>query len=186
MAIQVSKTKAAGNSGVDHSGPNNKTPPQAKQSPAYDINTQATADQMGSKEFEKDYTWGRSGYGANAFSGASSDTPNHRTRAALTVNDDDGDEVLNTIKNRGLARDPSIGDGTDRTFPMAPSSAGGFDAGAAGDEMLRSLSDGQRSGKGRVPVHSAMAPRAVDEGSPGGSVGSGLTNNQSDPVRKPS
>jgi hypothetical protein len=186
MAVQ-SKTKAAGNSGVDHSGPNNKTPPQTKQSPAYDINSQATADEKASKELRKDYEWGRSGYGANAFGGASSDTPGKRTRAALTVNNDDGDEALNTIKNRGLARDPGVGDGTDRTFPMAPSSAGGFDAGAAGDEMLRSLADGERSGKGRVPVHTAMAPRGAADGSPGGPVPSGVDlGATADPVRKPS
>jgi len=180
MAIQVSKTKAAGNSGVDHSGPNNKTPPQAKQSPDY-----GAALAQGKHDY--DSQWGRTGYGANAFSGSSSDTPAHRTRGGLTVNDDDGDEVLNTIKARGLARDPSVGDGTNRTFPMSPSTTAGFDAGAAGDEMLRSLSDGQRSGKARVPVHSAMAPRGAADGSPGGGVPSSVdTGAVADTARKPS
>lgn len=122
------------------------------------------------------------GYGQNSgFANPSSMPPGQRVISPLAANlessvDDDG--VRDTIINRGLARDPSVGDGTSRKFPMSPSSAGGFDAGAAGDEMLRSLADGDVSRKGRVGVHPAMAPRGVDEGSPGGKVGGGLSNNE--------
>lgn len=54
-------------------------------------------------EYDKDFTWGRSGYGANAYGGASSDTPGKRTRADMSVNNDDGDPVLNTIRQHGTA-----------------------------------------------------------------------------------
>jgi hypothetical protein len=39
-------------------------------------------------------------------------------------------------------------------------------------------------GKSNVPNAHGQGPRAIDSGSPGGKVG-GLTNNQSEPVRKP-
>jgi hypothetical protein len=54
-----------------------------------------------SAEQKRATSWGRGSYGANAFGGASSDTPGKRTRAALTVNHDDDDPVLNTIKQTG-------------------------------------------------------------------------------------
>lgn len=131
---------------------------------------------------------GQAGYGQNGPQ-PSSVAPGKRVVSQLGANlessvDDDG--VRDTIINRGLARDPSVGDGTDRTFPMQPSTTGGFQAGAAGDEMLRDIADGGRSGKGRVAVHSSMAPRGVDEGSPGGPVpGATDAGATANPARKP-
>lgn len=179
MAFQNGAKKSAkGNSGVDHSGPNNKTPAQTQQSPDY-----GAALAQGKRDY--DSQWGRTGYGANAFGGASSDTPGKRTRAALTANNDDTDPVLNAVKDRGLARDPRVGDDSGRTFPMQPSTAGGFDGGAASDPILRDLAAGVH-GKGTPGYHDSMLPRGPSDGSPGGSVPSGLTNKQTEPVRKPS
>ena len=45
----------------------------------------------------------KSGYGTNGFSAASSDTPSQRTRAVLTVNNDDTDSTLATIRAKGSA-----------------------------------------------------------------------------------
>ena len=54
-----------------------------------------------SAESKRSKSWGRGSYGANAYGGASSDQPGNRTRAALTVNHDDSDPVLNAIKSGG-------------------------------------------------------------------------------------
>lgn len=63
-------------------------------------------------EFAKDYTFGRQGYGSNAYGGASSDTPGKRTRADMTVNNDDSDPVLGALRQYGSAamRSPEVGD----------------------------------------------------------------------------
>lgn len=47
-------------------------------------------------------------YGCNAFSGASSDNPGARTRASLTVNNDDSDAVLETIRQNGTKLDTTV------------------------------------------------------------------------------
>lgn len=132
---------------------------------------------------------GGASYGQNGTANPSSVPAGKRVVSQLAANLESSvdDDARDTIINRGLARDPSVGDGTNRTFPMAPSSAGGFDAGAAGDEMLRDIADGGRSRKGRVPTHAAMAPRNAAEGSPGGAVPSGIDKSATaEPVRKPS
>lgn len=54
-----------------------------------------------SAEQKRTTSWGRTSYGANAFGGASSDTPGKRTRAKLTVNHDDTDPVLAAIRKDG-------------------------------------------------------------------------------------
>ena len=61
---------------------------------------------------EKDFTFGRQSYGANAYGGPSSLTPGKKERASLTVNNDDSDAVLDAIKQHGTAamRAPLPGD----------------------------------------------------------------------------
>lgn len=54
-------------------------------------------------EYDKDFTWGRSGYGSNAYGGASSDLPGKRTRAEMSVNNDDTDPVLRQLRLTGSA-----------------------------------------------------------------------------------
>lgn len=171
MAVKQTKTGAAGAQGPVSAGRTNKTPPQAAQSPDYG------AALEGSKQ-AYDSTWGRTGYGDNAFGGASSDNPGHRTRSAMTVNNDDGDEVLNTLKQRGLRNGAgeNVADATGRTFAQHAST--GFDGGAANDPELRKVA------AGNVPTHPSMAPNT---GSPSGKVGGATDYSQTqNPVRKPS
>ena len=52
-------------------------------------------------EQERSTSWGRENYGANAFDGRAVNDPGQRTRAALTVNNDDTDEVLAAIRKDG-------------------------------------------------------------------------------------
>jgi hypothetical protein len=61
---------------------------------------------------EKDFTFGRQSYGANAYGGPSSLTPGHKERASITVNNDDSDATLSAIKQHGSAamRVPLPGD----------------------------------------------------------------------------
>ncbi len=171
MANQVAK----GNSGVDHSGLANKTPAPTK------------VDPRTVTEFQKDYTFGRGNYGNNAYGGPSSLTPGMTTDGIPNLAQK-RDAVLDEIQASGTARNVMTGDATGRTWPGKDSMS---TRGLAqhDDGLLEDIASGERGGGAKsrpVPVHSSMAKRSVDEGSPGGSVGSGLNNNQSDPVRKPS
>lgn len=72
---------------------------------------------------EKDFTFGRQSYGANAYGGPSSLTPGHKERASLTVNNDGDDPVMEAIKQHGVGAggiDPMTGD----TVTMAEGVAG--------------------------------------------------------------
>jgi hypothetical protein len=71
-----------------------------------------------SAEGKRSKSWGRGSYGANAYGGASSDTPKQRTRAALSVNRDDSDPVLNAIKHGGAKTQD--GNGQTRTVNATP------------------------------------------------------------------
>ena len=57
----------------------------------------------------------KEGFGQNGFAGASSDLPGERTRAGLTVNNDDTDPVLDAVKKFGTAamRAPEVGDSVE-------------------------------------------------------------------------
>lgn len=69
-----------------------------------------------SAENKRSKSWGRGSFGANAYDGGSSDVPGQRTRAALTVNNDDGDAVLNAIKSGGAKSQ----DGNGQTRDVDP------------------------------------------------------------------
>jgi hypothetical protein len=68
-----------------------------------------------SAESKRSKSWGRGALGANAYGGASSDMPGQRSRAALTVNHDDSDPVLNAIKSGGAKTQ----DGNFQTRPYS-------------------------------------------------------------------
>lgn len=68
------------------------------------------------------------GYGKNGDCSQSSDTPGKRTRAALTVNNDDSDAALNAIKSGNGHGDPmthqrlgELSGSKPTTFGMKPS-----------------------------------------------------------------
>lgn len=120
-------------------------------------------------DFAKDYTFGRSGYGANAYGGASSDNPGKRTRADMTVNNDDTDPVLNTVRQHGSAAmtsDPA-GDSVN---------VGGMPASQLRSIAAKAPPDayGMQSNRARQP--SSAAPATI----PGA-----LQDNATQPVRTP-
>jgi hypothetical protein len=168
MANQVAK----GNSGVDHSGPNNKTPAPT-QAPRIRF-----SDDFGGK--------GDLNYGRNRQNLPSSVEPGATVESDLAkdLRTTVTDPALAEIISRGTARNVMTGDATGRTWPGKDSMS---TRGLAqhDDGLLEDIASGERGGGAKsrpVAVHPAQAKRTVDEGS----VGSGLTNNQSDPVRKPS
>jgi hypothetical protein len=59
-------------------------------------------------------SFGRTSYGANAFDGRVVNDPGQRTRAGLSVNNDDADPVLAAIRRGGA----KAADGNDQTRPF--------------------------------------------------------------------
>jgi hypothetical protein len=57
-------------------------------------------------------------YGANQFGSVSSDVPGQRTRAALTVNNDDSDPVLAGIRERGAKSSENYSNA--QSLPITP------------------------------------------------------------------
>lgn len=109
----------------------------------------------------------RSGYGQNAYGGASSDTPKERTRAGLTVNRDGDDPVLETIKAHGSAamRGGPPGDSVE-TVRGTPAT------------QIRDI------GNGNVPDHPAMASNRSRQPSypgPNSNVPAGLADDEGEP-----
>jgi hypothetical protein len=124
---------------------------------------------------------GGQGYGENGAANPSSVAPGKRVVSQLGANLESSvdDPARDEIIAKGTARDLNVGDSTGRTLAQQ-----------GGDALLRDLAaSGTGHGtKGRPsPVHSSMASRAVDEGSPGGAVPSGIDKSATaEPVRKPS
>ena len=116
MPIQVSKTNAKGNSGVDHSGPNNKTPAPT-QAPRIRF-----GDDFGGK--------GDLNYGRNRQNLPSSVEPGATVESDLAkdLRTSVDDPALATIIGKGMARDLSVGDSTGRTLAQQ-----------GGDGLLRDL-----------------------------------------------
>jgi hypothetical protein len=122
---------------------------------------------------EKDFTFGRQSYGANAYGGPSSLAPGHKERASLTVNNDDSDAVLDAIKQHGTAamRAPLPGDDVEsvRGTPAT---------------QVRDV-----SAANKTPIHPAMvgsnAARQPSYPGPKSSIPGALTDDQA-PVPKPS
>lgn len=125
---------------------------------------------------------GGQGYGENSgTANPSSVAPGKRVVSQLGANLESSvdDAARDEIIAKGTARDLNVGDSTGRTLAQQ-----------GGDGLLRDLS---QSGMGHgtksrpSPVHSSMAPRSVDEGSPGAPVPSAIDKGAtSEPVRKPS
>lgn len=125
-------------------------------------------------EYDKDFTWGRQGYGANAYGGASSDTPGKRTRADMSVNNDDSDPVLAALRLHGSAamRSPEVGDDVE-------------DVRGTPATQIRDVSSANKT-----PIHPAMtgnnAARQPSYPGPKEAIPGGLSDDQAAPVRKPS
>lgn len=158
MSIQVSKTNAKGNSGVDHSGPNNKTPGPTK------------VDPRTVTEFQKDYTFGRGNYGNNAYGGPSSLTPGMTTDGIPNLAQK-RDPVLDEIQASGTARNVGTADSTGRTVA------------SEGDNLLRDIAAGGMRGPKSMPspTHPFMSGAASGPKIPGAVDTSAVEN----PVRKP-
>ena len=154
MAKQV-QTNAAGNTKASTAGPV-KTPAPTQRPP----------------DFDKDFTFGRQSYGSNAYGGASSDTPGKRTRADMTVNNDDADPVLATLRQHGSAAMTSDPAGDSVNVGGMPAS------------QLRTI------GSKNVPVHPMMArdsnvSRQPSYPGPKASIPGALQDNATQPVRTP-
>jgi hypothetical protein len=165
MANQV-KTISKGNSGVDHSGPNNKTPAPT-QAPRIRF-----SDDFGGK--------GDLNYGRNRQNLPASVEPGATVESDLAkdLRTSVDDPALATVIAKGTARRVNTLDTTGRTLAQQ-----------GGDGLLRDLAAGGTGHgvKGRPsPVHPSMAPRSVAEGSPGGPVPGAIDKSATaDPVRKP-
>lgn len=117
---------------------------------------------------EKDFTFGRQSYGANAYGGPSSLTPGKKERASLTVNNDDSDPVLDAIKQHGVGAagiDPLTGD----SVTMAE--------GVAGSQVRKIAAK-------NVPAHPHMKDANVG-GAPSGAVPSTTGASSGSVARKP-
>jgi hypothetical protein len=122
-------------------------------------------------DFDKDFTYGRQSYGANAYGGASSLPPGGKERASLTVNNDDDDEVLNAIKQKGSA-----------AMSVSPTGDAVTATEGVTGSQLRDIADKN------VPDHPAMASARSRQPSypgPAGVVPATLTDDNEQPVRKP-
>ena len=124
-------------------------------------------------DYAKDFTWGRTGYGANAFGGASSDTPGKRTRGNMSVNNDDTDPVLSALRLHGSAamRSPEVGDDVE-------------DVRGTPATQIRDV-----SAANKTPIHPAMvgsnAARQPTYPGPKATIPGALTDDEAQPVRSP-
>lgn len=124
-------------------------------------------------DYEKDFSWGRQGYGSNAYGGASSDTPGKRTRADMTVNNDDSDPVLSALRLHGSAamRVPLPGDDVE-SVKGTPAT------------QIRDV-----SAANKTPIHPAMvgsnAARQPSYPGPKATIPGALTDDETQPVRQP-
>lgn len=153
MAVQAGKK-----AGPVIAGKTNKTPP-----PTLEVNAQSRGVQSP---------------GQNGTNNPVALPPGAIQRNALAQNmfESVDDDVIGTVISKGLARDQSVGDASGRpALPEVPSSAGGFDGGAALDPELRKVA------AGNVPTHPGTKGASA-----GPKVPSSLAINEGQPVRKPS
>lgn len=122
-------------------------------------------------DFDKDFTWGRQGYGGNAYGGASSDMPGKRTRADMSVNNDDSDPVLNTIRQHGTAA-------------MVPDPTGDNVESVRGTPATQLRKIGNKNVADAFGMASARSRQPSYPG-PKTQIPGALTDDQSEPVRKP-
>jgi hypothetical protein len=103
----------------------------------------------------------KANYGANGYGGASSDTPSERTRAALTVNNDDTDPVLAAVRGYGTAamRAPEVGDDIEdvKGTPATQIRAIG-DGNVATKEGMRSRTANKETGPGDLGEKASPNP----------------------------
>lgn len=105
--------------------------------------------------------WGRGNYGANANSFASSIEPGTTvSQSGINIDPPDADEALAAVIQHGSA--------------------------LGGNDPAESWQTRPEDPNNNVPVHPAHAKRAVDSGSPGGTVPAKTGWNPGAPVRKPS
>jgi hypothetical protein len=98
----------SGDKSIVQAGKTNKTPAPVTKESASDARSSS---------------FGRESYGANAWNGRVSDDPGKRTRAALTVNNDDSDPVLAAVRQKGTANNDSLaslGNKQERTVSDTP------------------------------------------------------------------
>lgn len=126
--------------------------------------------------------------GQNGPNNPSSIGPGKISRSQLGQNlfESVDDPAIASVIGKGTARNVDVNDDTGRSW-NEPSAAGGFNAGNGriGDGLLRDLATGNshisHNKSAPSPVHPSMAGPAK-----GPAIPSGLTNNEADPVRKPS
>jgi hypothetical protein len=106
---------------------------------------------------DREHSFGRESYGANAYGGPSSIAPGQTVTASLNVQDPSGqpDAVLKTVQARGLENDQ-----------------------VTGNDQIRKISDKN------VPNHPFMKA-ANDGGAPSGIMPGKIVTAQADPVRSP-
>jgi hypothetical protein len=121
-----------------------------------------TADQARSTSWGRDSGGPGGNPGKNGFGGPSSLNPGERAGAATINPQAPTDAVLDAVI-RGGAHGAQVSD----------------------DWQTRDLSDPHDNKHGRPPVHPAMASRAADSGSPGGTVPATTGAPVSAPVRQP-
>ena len=115
-----------------------------------------------------------------------------RSQLGQNLKDSVDDPVIDEVIARGTARQDmtpnAVGDDSGRE--VTDSSSLAFPgAQKTGDGLLRDIASGNsgisHAKSSPPPIHPAQAKRGADSGSPGGAIG-GLSNDEAQPVRKPS